>query len=219
MQRGRARNSAPSLGQAPPITVVLGHRSLLVAAALSSTLTQSTDMHVVVESRHAELLALARRQLPRVVVIDHDLPDTVDEFCGNICAALPDTRVLVITDHERPGDTLGQLVGLAPQVGLIAIEAAPEDLVASVRRLARGEAVLDPRMALAALTTAKRNPLTSREREVLRLASEGAPVCDIAARLHLSQGTVRNHLSRVLNKTGARTRIEAIRIVQTAGWA
>jgi two-component system response regulator DesR len=211
--------SALPPGQASPITVLLGHRSPLVAAALSTTLTQFPDMHVVVESGYAELLALARRQEPRVVVIDHDMADTtaVNEFCCHICAALPDTRVLVITDHKRSGGVLSQLVRLAPQVGLITTEAAPADLISCIRQLSRGEPVLDARMALAAFT-ADRSPFTDREREVLGLASQGAPVSDIAGKLHLSKGTVRNHLSRALTKTGARTRIEAIRIAQEAGW-
>lgn len=202
-----------------PITVALGHRSPLVAAALSATLTQFMDIHVVVESGYVELLAVVRQQEPRVVVIDHDLADpiTVNEFCSHICTALPDTRVLVITDHKRPGGVLSQLLRLAPQVGLIGTEAAPADLISSIRQLARGEPVLDARMALAAFA-ADRNPFTDREREVLQLASGGAPVSDIAAKLHLSKGTVRNHLSRVITKTGARTRIEAIRIAQDAGW-
>jgi two-component system response regulator DesR len=77
--------------------------------------------------------------------------------------------------------------------------------------------VLDTEVAVAALTAGD-NPLTDREREVLRLALDGAPAKEIAKNLYLSTGTVRNYLSRILDKTGARTRIEAIRIAQEAGW-
>jgi two-component system response regulator DesR len=218
-EQDRDRGSAPASGETPLITVVLGHRSRLMAGALSSMITQSADMHVVAESCDVELLALARCRKPHVVVFDHDLAGTtgVDEFCCRLCFALPQTRVLVITDQKRSAGTLGQLVKLAPQVGLIATEAAPADLISGIRQLARGEPVLDVRMALAAFT-ADPSPLTDRECEVLRLARDGAPVKDIAGRLHLSRGTVRNHLSRVLTKTGGRTRIEAIRIAQEAGW-
>lgn len=217
--REQAFGPAEPAGQVSPITVVLGHPSPLVAAALCTTLTQFDDIQVIVETSYGELPAVTRRHRPRVVVIDHDLADTVAirEFCCHICTALPATRVLVITDHKRSAGCISHLVRLAPQVGLIATEAAPADLVSGIRQLARGEPVLDARMALAAFT-ADRNPFTDREQEVLRLASEGAPVCDIAGKLHLSKGTVRNHLSRVLTKTGARTRIEAIRIAQDAGW-
>lgn len=217
MHNGTGDPPLPSADGAP-ITVVLGHPSPLLAAALSAVLTQSADMQVHAESSETRLLALARRRSPRVVVIDHDLAGpAVHEFCRHLCTSLPHTRVLVITDHRRAGGRLGHLVKLAPQVGLMAAEAALADLIAGIRGLARGEPVLDARMAVAAFT-ADRNPLTDREREVLRIAQVGAPVNDIASKLHLSRGTVRNHLSRVLTKTGARTRIEAIRIAHDAGW-
>ena len=214
------RGSPSTAGELLPITVVLGHRSSLVAAALSLLVAQSEGFEVLAESYDdVELIAVARRRRPHVVVMDYELAGTkaLDGFCLSLCKALPGTPVLVITDHRRCVGTVGELVKLAPQVGLLASEAAPTELIAGIRRLAHGEPVLDARMAVAAYTAA-RSPLTDREREVLRLALDGAPVRDIADTLCLSQGTVRNYLSRVLTKTGARTRIEAIRIAQDAGW-
>ncbi|MFD0890632.1 response regulator transcription factor, partial [Streptosporangium algeriense] len=91
------------------------------------------------------------------------------------------------------------------------------ELAECVRRVAAGERVIDAELAVAALH-ARENPLTARELEVLKVAAEGEPVNEIAKRLFLSGGTVRNYLSRILAKMGARTRVEAVTIAQEAGW-
>jgi two-component system response regulator DesR len=124
---------------------------------------------------------------------------------------------LTIVDESAPAAVGRTLALLSPGVGLLTVNASPTDLVEGVRRLVRGEPVVDAALAVAALT-ALENPLTEREREVLRLAVDGAPVGEIAEILVLSVGTVRNYLSRIMVKTGARSRIEAIRIAQAAGW-
>jgi two-component system response regulator DesR len=125
--------------------------------------------------------------------------------------------VLLVLDRCEPAGPGVAMARLAPRVGLIATEASPAQLIEGVRRMARGEPVLDIELAVAALT-AKGSPLTERERQILRLAADGTPVKEIAAQLFLCDGTVRNYLSRIVTKTGARTRIEAIRIAQEAGW-
>jgi two-component system, NarL family, response regulator DesR len=102
-------------------------------------------------------------------------------------------------------------------VRLIATETSPAQLIENVRRMVRGETVLDIGLAVAALTSPG-NPLTHRECQILKLVAAGTPVKDIAAQIFLTAGTVRNYLSRIVTKTGARTRIEAIRIAQRAGW-
>jgi two-component system response regulator DesR len=96
-------------------------------------------------------------------------------------------------------------------------DVAPEFITEAVRRVARGKKVVDPDLAFAALNTA-RNPLTDRELDVLRLASEGSTTAEIAGHLCLSVGTVRNYLSRAITKTGGRNRVDAIRIAVGAGW-
>jgi two-component system response regulator DesR len=116
--------------------------------------------------------------------------------------------------HPAAGVTLARL---APRVGLLGTDTTPADLAEAVRQMARGDIVLDPTVAVAALK-AENNPLSEREREILRLAVAGMPTKEIAKTLHLSAGTVRNGLSRILAKTGARTRIEAMRIAQNSGW-
>jgi len=101
--------------------------------------------------------------------------------------------------------------------GLVVSDAAPDVLADAVRQVARGIKVIDPDLAFAALATAD-NPLTPRELDTLRYAAQGATCAEIARELYLSVGTVRNYLSRVITKTGARNRIDAIRIAQGSGW-
>jgi two-component system response regulator DesR len=101
--------------------------------------------------------------------------------------------------------------------GFASKQLPPDDLVAMIRQVAGGDRVIDPRSALAALGAA-RNPLTAREVDVLRLAAEGLSSKAIGQRLFLTDGTVRNHMSAILRKTGARNRVDAIRRAQDAGW-
>lgn len=202
------------------IRILVGHRDALLRGALAAVLAAEEDLKVVAESaRGDELLAVAQRDQPDMVVLDIHLPGTgtVVELCESLREALPDCGVLIVLDQQACVAVGGELAQLAPRVGLLATEASPRELVTGVRQLARGEPVLDAKLALAALT-AKMNPFTEREREILRLAIGGAPAKEIATILYLSTGTVRNYLSRIIAKTGARSRIEAIRIAQEAGW-
>jgi two-component system response regulator DesR len=202
------------------IRALVGQRGTLWRGALATLLTQEDDIDVVAElSRSDDVLATARQVRPDVVVLDCLLPGTVgvSELCRTLVDELPDCGILTIMDESPPPGVGRALAQLCPQVGMLTTNASPSDLVEAVRQLDRGEAVLDAALAVAALT-AQENPLTDREREVLRLAVDGAPVGEIAEILVLSVGTVRNYLSRIMVKTGARSRIEAIRIAQTAGW-
>ncbi|WP_173052533.1 response regulator transcription factor [Phytohabitans houttuyneae] len=183
-------------------------------------MTAEDDLEVVAElSRSDEVLPIARRDHPHVAVLDIALPGpvAVTELCPTLCDAVPTCGVLILLDRQAGAGVGRSLARLAPRVGFLGAETSPYDLVESVRQLARGEPVLDAEVAVAALT-ASENPLTDRECEVLRMALDGAPAKEIAQKLYLSAGTVRNYLSRILAKTGARTRIEAIRIAQDAGW-
>ncbi|HEX6536085.1 MAG TPA: response regulator transcription factor [Gemmatimonadaceae bacterium] len=102
-------------------------------------------------------------------------------------------------------------------VGFLLKDAPAAELAKAIRRVANGERVLDPALALTALSEGD-NPLTQREREVLSAAVDGATIADIAAKLSLSEGTVRNHLSVAIQKLGGRNRVEAARIAQQKGW-
>ncbi|GAA4710228.1 response regulator transcription factor [Phytohabitans rumicis] len=202
------------------IRVLLGQRGRLLREALAAVMSAEDDLDVVAELAHADdVLPAARRDRPHVAVLDVALPGTlaVTELCPALCDALPACGVLILLDRHSGAGIGRALARLAPRVGLLGAETSPFDLIESVRQLARGEPVLDAEVAVAALTAGE-NPLTDRECEVLRMAIDGAPAKEIAQRLYLSAGTVRNYLSRILAKTGARTRIEAIRIAQESGW-
>ncbi|MBG6135214.1 response regulator transcription factor [Longispora fulva] len=183
-------------------------------------LARERDLIVVAEvGRGEDLLTVALRERPEVVVLDIALPGTVevDELCVTLCEELPDAGILVLVDRRTSAAIGPELTRLAPRVGFLATDSSPRQLVDGIRELARGKPVLDIDIAVAALS-AENNPLTSREREVLRKAVDGAPAGEIAAELFLSTGTVRNYLSSAVSKTGGRNRIEAIRIAQDAGW-
>jgi two-component system, NarL family, response regulator DesR len=202
------------------IRILLARKGRLLREALAVVLALHGDLRVVAElSRIDDLLPTARRERPDVAVLDCALPGpaTVGKLCASLLGVVPDCGILVILDSRMCAGVGNGLARLAPRVGLIGTEAAVADLVEGVRSLARGEPVLDVEVAVAALTAVE-NPLTDREREVLRLAVDGAPTKEIARSLYLSPGTVRNYMSRAVGKTGARTRIEAIRVAQEAGW-
>ncbi len=198
------------------IRVLLGHRNTLIGEALSATLCREPDFEVVAElGRPAELVSFTARERPTVVVLDQFVtgPAELEQLCHDLSA----TSVLVVFERQAFTTTGRTLVRLAPRVGSIASDATPDQLVEAVRRIAHGRPVVDIELAMGALTAGD-NPLTCREREVLKLISTGATAQEVARTLVLSTGTVRNHLSRILAKTGSRTRIEAIRKAQLAGW-
>jgi two-component system response regulator DesR len=202
------------------VNVLLGHTWRLFCEALAAALAPEKDINVIALTTTAdETLSQARRIQPDIAVVDATLPGTQDfqTFCQQVFTVAPHCGLLVILDRRANPAAGLALVRLTPRVGLLGTDGTPADLAEAVRQMARGDIVLDASVAVAALT-AEDNPLTDREREVLRLAVAGTPTKEIAKSLHLSAGTVRNCLSRVLAKTGARTRIEAVRVAREAGW-
>lgn len=198
------------------IRVVLGHRGKLVRGALAAVLSQEADLDVVAQlDRVDDALTTVAREKPQVIVLDPLLSGKIG--IEELCDRLPQGKVLLLIDRESVATKRQALLRLAPRVGSIATDASPADLADAVRHLADGKPVLDVELAVAALQ-AEDNPLTGRETEVLQLVRTGATAQEVARRLSLSAGTVRNHLSRILTKTGARSRIEAIRKAQDAGW-
>jgi two-component system, NarL family, response regulator DesR len=200
------------------IRVLLAQDRNLIRGALAALLDREDDIAVVAEAaERAEIAALAVRSRPDVVVLDLDLLglDYLSTL-HSLVAAIPGPGVLVLTDL-RQSSLLSSTLPHEPRVGFVTKEAPPSRLPAAIRLMARGEPAVDPELAVHALTS-RDNPLTRREREVLGMAAAGAPAKEIAAKLFLSAGTVRNYLSSSIGKTGARTRIEAIRIARDAGW-
>jgi two-component system response regulator DesR len=201
------------------IRVLLAQNGTLIRGALAALLGQEADIDVVADvAELGEVVAAARRCHTDLVILDLDLVD-IDHLSAlaGLTRALPSQGLLVLTDVRQSALLATAAPRELPQVGFVSKQTSPTRLVEAVRQLARGEPTLDPQLAVAALT-GRGNPLTVREREVLMLAAGGAPAKEIAARLFLATGTVRNYLSSSMGKTGARTRIEAIRIAQEAGW-
>lgn len=189
----------------------------MVRGALVVLLNMESDLEVVSElARGDEILNAALRHSPDVAIIDVDLPG-LDGLtaAGRLHEELPSCRTLILTSSGRPGILRRALT--AQVGGYLLKDAPPRELADAVRRVAAGHRVIDPLLALAAWSGVQ-TPLTERETEVLRLTAEGAEAKEIAKRLHLSAGTVRNYLAAIVAKLHARGRVDAIRIAQDAGW-
>ncbi|MEV0348757.1 response regulator transcription factor [Nonomuraea sp. NPDC050680] len=200
------------------IHVLLAEDQHVIRGALVALLGLEPDLKIVaaVESGDAAVpSALVHR--PDVAVLDIDMPGTLDGLAAaaEIRAKLPSCRTLMLTGHGKPGH-LRRALG-AQVDGFLLKTAPPEDLVAAIRDVAAGQRVLDPSLAVTAWDLAD-NPLTSREADVLRLAAGGADAAEIATRLFLGAGTVRNYLTAIVAKLNARNRTDAVRIATEAGW-
>lgn len=189
----------------------------MVRGALGALLTLEEDIELVVEvSRGDAVVGAAQTARPDVALLDIEMPGMDGlEAAAALRDALPSCRVLILTTFGRPG-YLRRAVesGVA---GFLVKDAPASELADAIRRVAAGERVIDPNLALAALGEGT-NPLTAREQEVLSAASLGAGVAEIAAQLFLSEGTVRNYLSEAIQKLGARNRVEAAHIARQKGW-
>ncbi len=199
------------------IRVVVADDQALVRGALAMVLDLESDIEVVGEASSGdELIAMAHREQPDIALVDVHMPDTDGlTAAARMRRELPDCRVVICTTFGRPGYLLRAME--AGAFGFIVKNSTPESLVAAVRKVAAGLRVVDPALAAESMMSGS-NPLTERERQVLSCAADGVTVDRIARRLHLSNGTVRNHLSAVIGKTGASTRGEAFKIAEERGW-
>lgn len=200
-----------------PIKVLLADDQALVRGALAALLGLERDLDVVVEvGRGDEVLEAARRTGADVCLLDIEMPGATGiEVADQLRRELPSCRALIVTTFGRPGYLRRALE--AGAAGFVVKDTPARELAEAVRRVHAGLRVVDPTLAAESLVDGA-NPLTSREREVLQVALEGGTVAAIAGRVHLSAGTVRNHLSAAIGKTGAATRAEAARVAQERGW-
>ncbi|MGW5683344.1 response regulator [Nonomuraea sp. NPDC003754] len=198
------------------IRVVLAEDQSMVRGALASLLNLEPDIEVVGEAANGqEAVAVAAAVRPDIALLDIEMPGGVDGITAGATIAATGCRVMILTTFGRPG-----YLRRAMEAGAVAFlvkDSPARELAAAIRRVHEGERVIDPALAAAALSAGP-NPLSPRERDVLAAAVDGATIGDIARRLHLSEGTVRNYLSSAIGKTHARNRMEAVRRAREQGW-
>jgi two-component system response regulator DesR len=199
------------------IRVLLAEDQAMVRGALAALLTLEGDIEIIAEvGRGDEVLTVALATKPDVALLDIEMPG-----CDGLTAAaalhsqLPSCRVLILTTFGRPGYLRKAME--SGVVGFLLKDAPSVQLATAIRRAIAGERVVDPTLAMAALSEGN-NPLTERERDVLAAATSGASISEIAASLFLSEGTVRNYLSVAIQKLGAHNRVEAAHIAEEKGW-
>jgi len=204
------------------IRLLLAEDQAMIREALATLLGLEPDLEVVAEAgRGDEVLAALEAARQSGTPVDVALLDIEMPGMDGICAAasahatFPDLRIVILTTFGRPG-----FLRRAMEAGASAFlvkDAPAAELAGAVRRVMAGERVIDPDLAAAALADGI-NPLTSRERDVLAASEGGATNAEIAARLFLSEGTVRNYLSACIQKTGTRNRAEALTLARAKGW-
>jgi two-component system, NarL family, response regulator DesR len=199
------------------IRVLLAEDQAMVRGALAALLDREQDIEIVAEvasGDEAVEAALATR--PDIALLDIEMPGGDGLAAAQaLQKTLPACRSVILTTFGRSGYLRRAMESGA--VGFLLKDAPAAELAVALRRVMKGERVVDPDLALSALSEGN-NPLTKREREVLTASLFGASLAEIAARLVLSEGTVRNHLSTAMQKLGAQNRMEAARIAEQKGW-
>jgi two-component system response regulator DesR len=199
------------------IRVLIAEDQAMIRGALAALLSTEADIEVVAQvERGDRVLAEALRTKPDVALLDIEMPgqDGITA-AAELQAQLPTCRVLILTVFGRPG-YLRRAVD-AGVSGFLLKDAPPDELASAIRRTAKGEKVIDSQLAHAALSEGS-SPLTPRERDVLAMSVRGASVEEVARSLHLTNGTVRNHLSIAIQKLNAHNRVQAARIAEEKGW-
>lgn len=198
------------------IRLVLAEDQAMVRGALAALLNLESDLEVVAAVGDGEAAWTAVQRLqPDLLVTDIEMPHmTGIELAQRLRESGLETRVVIVTTFGRSGYLRRALD--AGVRGYLLKDAPAEQLAEALRQVHRGGRAIDPQLAVAAW--GEEDPLTERERQVLRLAGEGVSTAEIGQRLHLSQGTVRNYLSEAIGKLGAGNRIEAYRQARQNGW-
>jgi two-component system, NarL family, response regulator DesR len=199
------------------VRIMIAEDQTMVRQALVALLELEPDIEVVAQAADGdEALAMARKFEPDVAVLDIEMPGPSGiEVAGRLGTSGFAGQVVIVTTFDRPGYLRAAMAAGAS--GFLLKDAPAADLAAAIRKVAAGQRVVDPALAAAALAQGD-SPLTDRETEVLAAAASHDAIADIAVRLHLSNGTVRNHLSAAIQKLGARNRAEAVELAQQKGW-
>jgi len=200
-----------------PIRVLIAEDQAMIREALAALLSFEDDIEVVAQvGRGDEVVAAATEHDADVALLDIEMPGLDGLSAASaLRRAKPDLKIVILTTFGRPG-----FMRRAMESGVSAflVKDSPADRLAeTVRTVLAGGRVIDPDLAAAALAEGD-NPLTPRERDVLAASADGSMISEIAAKLYLSEGTVRNYLSACIQKTGARNRTEALRIAEDRGW-
>ena len=201
------------------IRIVLAEDQAMVRGALVALLKLEPDFEIVAEAADGqEAWDLVQRHQPDLVVSDIEMPKMTGlELAQHIHASQNEsskTRVVIVTTFARAGYLRRALD--AGVRGYLLKDAPSAQLADALRQVHAGQRVIDPQLAIATWT--EQDPLSNRERQVLRLAGEGSSSAEIAEQLSLTQGTVRNYLSEIISKLGASNRIEAYRLARQQGW-
>jgi two-component system response regulator DesR len=199
------------------IRVLLAEDQTMVRGALAALLEMEDDIKVVAQvERGDEVVPAALASQPDVALLDIEMPGGSGLNAAQALRRyLPSCQVMILTTFGRSGYLRQAMESGA--VGFLMKDAPAAELAVSIRRVMAGERVVDPDLALSALSDGG-NSLTGRERDVLQASLDGASIADIAARLYVTKGTVRNHLSSAIQKLGAQNRIEAARLAEQKGW-
>jgi len=198
------------------ISVVIAEDQSMVLGALAALLEIEADLNVVGQARDGkEALKITLQRKPDVLLTDIEMPEMSGlEVAAELKQRGIATKVIILTTFARPGYLRRAMQAGAS--GYLLKDAPAATLADAVRRVRAGQRVIDPELATEAWT--EEDPLSDRERQVLRLAADGSTSGDIAAELRLSEGTVRNYLSEAISKLGASNRVEAARIARVKGW-
>ncbi|MBF6670634.1 response regulator transcription factor [Glutamicibacter halophytocola] len=199
------------------IRILIADDQHLVRGALAALLNLEEDIQVVAQCADGDEVAAALVEHPAdIALLDVQMPRQDGlRTAAELRASHPGVKVLILTTFDRPG--YFRQAFEAGAHGFLVKDSPPAELVAAIRRVSCGDKVVDPQRAMLSVE-ASSNPLTGREREILSLAASGSPVSQIASAVHLSVGTVRNHLSNAIGKTSTANRIEAARYAREMGW-
>jgi len=198
------------------IRVVIAEDQAMVLGALAALLEIEEDIEVIGRAADGETaLALCMEKKPDVLLTDIEMPKMSGlELAVAIRRNGLASRIIILTTFARAGYLRRALEAGAS--GYLLKDSPAEQLSNAVRRVHQGGRAIDPQLAADAWS--EPDPLTDRERQVLRMAGDGQTSADIAGTLRLSEGTVRNYLSEAINKLGAANRVEAARIAREKGW-